>query len=296
MRQVPTLLPLLLVAIATAAIADDAQGQPRSQSTVGMPARLEQVVLPGPELEVKPIEDRRAPLVVRIAAVYPHGTDFRYDLVYYGLEPGRYDLRDSLRRKDGAALKDIPPLPVLVEPVLPPGQIEPHRPPLESSPWLGGYRWLAIAGGLVWFAGLLAIMLGGRRKRTRAEAVAARPLTLADRLQPLVNAAMAGTLGRGQEAELERLLIGYWRKRLVLERVEPARLIALLREHDQAGPLLRRLEDWLHRPPGEAAEPVDVAALLEPYRSIPADEPEAAGMDTASAAPAKTTLTGEAHR
>jgi hypothetical protein len=296
MRQVPTLLPLLLVAIATAVMADDAPGQPRSQSTVGMPARLEQVVLPGPELEVKPIEDRRAPLVVRIAAVYPHGTDFRYDLIYYGLEPGRYDLRDSLRRKDGAPLTGLPPLPVLVEPVLPPGQIEPHRPPLESSTWLGGYRWLAIAGGLVWFAGLLVIMLGGRRKRALAEAVAARPLTLADRLRPLVNAAMAGTLARGQEAELERLLIGYWRKRLALERVEPARLIALLREHDQAGPLLRRLEDWLHRPPGEAAQPVDVAALLEPYRTIPADEQETAGIDTSAAAPAKAKLTGEAQR
>ena len=25
---------------------------------------------------------------------YPHGSAFRYDIVYYGLEPGRYDLKD----------------------------------------------------------------------------------------------------------------------------------------------------------------------------------------------------------
>ena len=32
----------------------------------------------------------------------PTSEDHRYDLVYYGLEPGGYDLRDFLRRKDGS--------------------------------------------------------------------------------------------------------------------------------------------------------------------------------------------------
>jgi hypothetical protein len=107
---------------------------------------------------------------------------------------------------------------------------------------------------------------------------------MADRLRPLVDAAMAGSLGDRQKAELERLLIGYWRKRLGLERAEPSRIMAVLREHDEAGPLLRRLEDWLHRPPGESSGPADVAALLEPYRSIPAEDPEGSGMAAATAA------------
>jgi len=273
MGRVSMLMPLMLVAVAAAA---DDEPHSRSRSTVGMPAKLDQVVLPGPELEAKPIEDRRAPIVVRIADVYPHGTAFRYDIVYYALEPGRYDLRDWLRRKDGAPLKDIPALPVLVDPVLPPGQIEPHRPPAGASPWLGGYRWLVLAGGLAWFAGFVAIMLSGRRQRAMAAAAAARPVTLADRLRPLVDAAVAGRLAEGQKAELERLLIGYWRRRLGLEKAEPARVMAVLREHEDAGPLLRRLEDWLHRPPGEVPGPIDVAALLKPYQSIPADEPDAA--------------------
>ena len=102
-----------------------------------------------------------------------------------------------------------------------------------------------------------------------------RPVTLADRLRPLVDAAVAGNLTQGQHAELERLLIGYWRKRLELEKAAPAEFIGVLRNHDEAGPLLRRLEDWLHRP-GGAAEPVDVAALLKPYQTIVADPPEEA--------------------
>jgi hypothetical protein len=251
-----------------------------------MPAKLEQLVLPGPELEAKPIEDRRAPVVVRIAAVYPHGTAFRYDIVYYALEPGQFDLSNYLRRKDGSLAKDIPALRVVVDPVLPPGQIEPHRLALEASPAFGGYRALVIVAAIVWIAGLVGILLAGRRKRRLAEAESLRPLTLADRLRGLVERAMAGTLSPGQEAELERLLIGYWRKRLGLEHSEPAQFMAMLREHDEAGPLLRQLEDWLHRPPGESRARVDVAALLAPYQSIPAAEPDELPIDPGAASPA----------
>jgi hypothetical protein len=260
------------------------EAPPRATSTVGMPARIDQLVLPGPELEAQPIEDRRTPVVVRIAAAYPHGSAFRYDLSYYGLEPGRYDLKDYLRRKDGTPTKDLPSIPVVVEPVLPPGQVEPHPLVLERSPFLGGYRLVVLIGGILWSAGLLAILLLGRRRRADALAVASRPVTLADRLRPLVDAAMAGTLSDRQQAELERLLIGYWRRRLKLEHVPPARFMAALRDHEEAGPLIRQLEDWLHRPAGTAG-PIDVAALLRPYQSIPADASEAEDLATSAGSP-----------
>jgi hypothetical protein len=246
---------------------------PRPTTTVGMPAKIEQLVLPGTELEAKPIEDRRTPVVLRIVNSYAHGSAFRYDIVYYGLEPGEFDLKDSVRRKDGSPITDLPSIPVKIEPVLPPGQIEPHRLALAPSPYLGGYRLLLIAGALVWTAGLVAILLAGRRKRDQAILAAIKPVTLADRLKPLVEKALAGTLNQGQHAELERLLIGYWRKRLKLERCAPAEFMPLLRDHDEAGPLFLRLEDWLHRPAG-TAEPVDLSALLEPYQSVAADSLE----------------------
>jgi hypothetical protein len=234
-----------------------------------MPARIEQLVLPGTELEAKPIEDRRTPVILRIVNSYPHGSAFRYDIVYYGLEPGEFDLKDSVRRKDGSPITNLPSISIKIEPVLPPGQIEPHRLSLAPSPFLGGYRLLLIAGGLIWAAGLAAILLAGRRKRGQAVNNAIKPLTLADRLRPLVAKALAGTLNQGQHAELERLLIGYWRKRLKLEQCAPAEFIPLLRNHEEAGPLLRSLEDWLHRPAG-TAEPVDLSALLEPYQTVAA--------------------------
>jgi hypothetical protein len=235
-----------------------------------MSGKLEQVVLPGPELEAKPLEDRHAPFVLRIAAAYQHGSAYRYDLVYYGLEPGRYDLRDYLRRKDGSATGDLPPIPVQVDRVLPPGQVEPHPLGLERAPWLGGYRLILAIGGSIWVAGLAAILLLGRRKPSEAEAESARPLHLADRLRPLVDAALSGTLDKGRHAELERLLYGYWRKRLRLEQASPAAAIRQMRDHPEAGALLRKLEEWLHKPGSEVAA-VDVESLLRPYQGLRAD-------------------------
>ncbi len=263
---------VILLACAPAAVADG--------PTVGMPARIDQLVLPGPELEAKPLEGRGTPVVVRIAGVYPHGTAFRYDLVYYGLEPGTFDLKDYLRRKDGSSTADLPRIPVTVRALLPPGQVEPHRPERRPPPRLGGYRMLLWLGGLAWAAGLVAIVLAGRRRRAGAMAEADRPATLADRLRPLVERAVAGDLGEGQHAELERLLIGYWRRRLGLEDADPA-----AGDRGDATSTRRRAlcsgssRTWLHRP-GEAGR-VDVAALLAPYRDIPADAfegtPEASG-------------------
>ncbi len=160
------LLVIALVA-APAAHADDAP--PASKSTVGMPARIEQRVLPGSELEVRPIDDRRAPVVLRILGVYPHGTAFRYDFVYYGLDPGKYDLKNLLRRKDGSTTAGLPPIPVLIEPLLPPGQLEPHSLSFSESPWLGGYRLFVLLSGLAWLVGLAAILLFRPRKTRRFE-------------------------------------------------------------------------------------------------------------------------------
>ena len=255
--------PRLAIGLAWAA-GGEASAEPRSTSTVGMPAKIEQLVLPGTELEVKPLEDRRAPVVVRITAVYPHGSAFRYDLSLLRPGAGRVRPKHQLRRKDGSPSGDLPSIPVKVDPVLPPGQVEPHR---------AGTRAFSIARGLSparWRSAARSGARGWRRsccsaaaRRSRRRPQASRPVTLADRLRPLVDAAVAGKLEQGQHAELERLLIGYWRKRLGLEQARPAEAIAAMRQHPEAGPLLRRLEEWLHRP-GDKAEPVDVAGCSAP--------------------------------
>ncbi|MBV9125048.1 MAG: hypothetical protein JO112_16965 [Planctomycetes bacterium] len=246
------------------------------RTTVGMPAQIDQVVLPGPELEVRPLEDPRTPVILRIVNAYRHGTSYRYDLVYYGLEPGTFDLRDFVRRKDGSPATGLPPLRVVVLPVLPPGQVQPNALAIQPSPRLGGYRLALIAGGLVWGAGLIGFLLAGRRRRKDARVAGQPAQTVADRLRPLVESALAGRLSRPQEAELERTLLAFWRRRLGLEDKAPAEAMAVLRTHPEASALVRGLEAWLHRP--GPPEELDVAALLRPYQDVPAEEAGAVGV------------------
>lgn len=271
-------LGALLVAFAprTGAATDSASPESRSttvdsrSATVGMSARIDQLRLPGTELEVVPIKEEHPPLVLRIAGAFPHGSEYRYDLVYYGLEPGRHDLGRFLRRKDGGSTADLPAIEVEITPVLPPGQVLPNALEPRGTPPLGGYRALLIVAGVLWLAGLLAILFWGRSRRRRQGSAAQAPRTLADRLRPLVEKAIAGKLERGRAAELERTLLAYWRRRLQLDDLRAADAIVALREHGEAGRLLEQLDRWLHRPGNDSSD-VDIAALLAPYRDLPED-------------------------
>ena len=254
----------IVAGFAPRSTAGDAPALPAS--TVGMPVEIKQLVLPGSELEAAPISDKSL-VVIRVDQVFPHGTARRYDLVCYALEPGEYDLREFLRRKDGSATDDLPSLKFQVASLLPAGQIEPHALSFASLPWLGGYRLLMIVGGAIWIAGLAWLVIPRRKKGARGEERNEAPaLSLADRLQPLVTEAMAGRLPPAKLAELERALVSYWRRRLGLDDLAPAEAIARLRAHPGASPLVTQLEAWLHRPAGHEA--VDVGKLLEPYRNI----------------------------
>ncbi|QDV37508.1 hypothetical protein [Tautonia plasticadhaerens] len=270
-----------LAALCLASPGEAEDDPPLPGRSVGMPERIE-VILPGPELEAVPRDDRETPIVLRVVRVDPHGSRRRYELEFLGLEPGEYDLTDYLRRKDRSSTADLAPIPVSIRSVLPPGQVEPNAPSRRPTPRPWGYRALVLAVAILWLAGLAYLLFGGRRRRVSASPVAVRPRTLAERLRPLVEGASRGDLDPAGRAELERLLIGYWRRRAGLEGIDPARAVAILREHDEAGPVFRSLEDWLHRPPGPSQENIDIIELLKPYRDLPADTLEPVGSPDAA--------------
>ncbi len=232
--------------------------------TVGMEGKVE-VTLPGTALEARPVESK-ARLIVRIAETRPRGDSIWYDLRYIGLVPGPYDLRTNLVRLDGSATSALPPIPVTVAPLLPKehdGQLIDQTP--SGLGRLAGYRAVMIAAGVVW-AVFLIPLVWRHRKKAALVAPPPREPTLADRLRPLVEQAAAGKLNSDGQAQLERLLLNYWRDRLNLGALDMAAAIAKLREHAEAGELLRALEGWLHRPPGGGV--VDVSKVLEPYRNL----------------------------
>ena len=245
-------------------VAQEPVGGVRATAPVGVRGQVAEVVLPK-GLEVRPLE-RGEPLLLRIVTSSPHGTLERYDLEFQGFEPGGYDLASYLRRPDGAPV-ELPEVRVEITSSLPPGQVEPSELETATPPRIGGYVIaLWVLGGL-WVVGLGVILFGFRKRRV-ATAIADAPprRTLAERLRPMVEAAMRGDLEDDRKAELERLLIAHWDRRLGLQGRPASEALATLREHPEAGPLVRQLEEWLHRP--GRGEAVDVEALLAPYREV----------------------------
>lgn len=229
---------------------------------IGMSSRIEGVVLPGGELEPKPV-DAKSPLILRITHVWPHGTDKRYDFEFYALDPGEYDLAGLLQRKDGTPAGELPAIRVRASTALPAGQIKPHSPQPGDLPSVGGYTKLLWVGGIVWALGLVAILASGRRKRM-GEVARRKPLSMAEELRPLLEAARARSLSSSERSQLEMRLVAFWRQRLGLDREDPVRALAQLKHDERAGALLRAVELWLHAP-GSQAE-IDIESLLAPYR------------------------------
>jgi hypothetical protein len=237
--------------------------------SVGLPAKIEELVLPGTELRVKPITDRRTPMIVRILAIEPHGTAKRYTLEYTGFEPGQFDLRPFLERKDGSTTNDLPEIPVRIFALREKGQILPNQLESRNSPFVGGYWILLTLLTLLWLVGLCLILFVGRKKKSKDTTIVT-PRSLADKLRPLIEAAVSGKAATTTLADLERSLIVYWSRRLELAQLKPIEAMAQLRQHAEAGPLLKQLEQWLHQPSSRGAN-VDVGTLLAPYANLPVD-------------------------
>jgi hypothetical protein len=238
---------------------------PNQTATVGFPGRIEQLVLPGSELMARPIEDRQQPVVVRIENTFPHGSNFRYDLSFVGLEPGTFDLREYLVRKDGTSTENLPSIPVTVNSVIPAGAVRPNE--LASAPTGFGsyYVTTILVLGMLWLFGLLALLFGRRVKEQELQRQK-RVVTVAERLKPLVQRAALGQLNRGERAELERILIQFWRDRLNVKELPADKLIKYLKQHEEAGVLLRQLETWLHDP--RSVGDRDVGEFLKPYEQM----------------------------
>ena len=234
--------------------------------TVGFPSQIIGLILPAPGVIAKPLEDRTQPLVVRILERYPHGSDFRYDIEYYGLEPGLFNLADYLICEDSQASEHLPEVLLKIVSTKKTNDFPvPEELPTKDATFWHAYQPMLIAAGILWVIGLFAILLVGRPRRTRA-AEAARPRSVADRLRPLVQRAADGTLDDTGKAELERTLEAFWRQKLNLGSMSANDLRQTLRQHPEAQIMLDQFDAWLYRP-GESNQ-VDLEQLLAPYQSL----------------------------
>lgn len=233
------------------------------------------VVLPRADYQPRPLDDRTE-LILRIERVTAVASNqHRYDFFYMGLEPGAYKLADFLIRPDGSRPDELGDLRIQVRALLPEehdGKLNAYTP--RPFPFIGGYRAFLVVLGIIWIGGIAAYVFLTRKKRVVTVPIAAPPApSFAERLRPLVERAAAGTLSVGEQANLERLLLGFWREKLSLSELRIAEAVIKLKGHAEAGELLRALERWLHRPGGATRE--EVVKVLEPYRRVPAPPLEA---------------------
>lgn len=246
------------------------QSEPVARTSVGMRVRIEEQPIAGPRLRAKPVADPgRADAIVRVLNVFPHGSGWRYNLEVTPLVEGTLNLASLLEPAEAGATWDPPTLEIEVEALLPADMVEPNELEVPAPDGVGGYGTGMTVLGILWAAGLVALMTVGRRRQDAAKSAGPEaPLTLADRLAPLVERARSGDLDTAQQAELERLLLAHWRDRRNLSATPVAEAVASLRADEEAGPLFLQLERWLHRP-GSEGDAVDLEALLAPYRGTP---------------------------
>ena len=234
--------------------------------TVGMSGTIQQIVLPGTELVPKKVDPRATPIAIRIDNVFPHGDRYRYDLTWFGLEPGEHNLVDYLERKDGSSTADIPVIQVQVDSVLPPDRLKPNEVSEGLLASLGGYQAALFAAGVIWLAGLILILNLGRKKDADLSVDGSRTeVTELDRIQQLLMTALeSGELSAEDKAALDTGIFNFWREQrsLTLESMESA--IAKLRRDEEAGPLLQGIERWFYSttPPTSS----EIPQLLAPMK------------------------------
>ena len=229
----------------------------------------------GKGLRSKTQRDSDAPIWIRLVA---SAKDLHhYEAKFLGTVEGVYDLRLLMEHVDGSDVTDMAPIQVRILSTLP----KDHRSDLfevaEFKPsFFGGYRLAIVLVSLAWLSiPLVAFIRRSLRTVPPVElAVVECPLSFADQLQPLIEAAASRTLSIPEKGRLELLLLHYWRERATPQSIDIASAIRGLRSHPEAGRLVTTVERWLHQSDSLEAEsdrsPDAIVELLKPYRSLAA--------------------------
>ena len=254
--MIKALLFLLLATLSSSA---------QTKAPLGFPTKVTDLYIPGSKIEIIPRTNNESSLVIRMLEIKPAADGFRYDLEIYALDPGTHRIADFLRYADDRTpvknvdatfeVTTIHPLDTLPKPS-DPEPVEPAK--------LGGYKTVIILLGILWALVFLAILF--YRKKQVADFVAENPPpTLHEKLQVLVSAASQGELTDQEQANLERLILGHWKRKIPeIGSLLPARALVELRNHPEASPLILKLEEWLHAPNPDLSRE-EILPLLRPY-------------------------------
>lgn len=247
---------------------------PLSQSSVGIEGHFH-FKWSGEALEVAPIPED-SPVLVRIAAVTmdtQNNNQANYDIRWLALLPGDHDLSVFFRHGENRPA-DLPAMMVNADSLLG----SDHEGNLANlpgtlSPVIDFPAWVLWAVAGFWLVLPLIILIVLRWMRPPPPPpVVEVVLTIADKLRPYVDQALAGDLNSEGKAALERLLLAFWRDDLNLGSFRHAEALQAMRRHEVAGELIVTIEHWLHSGKETNADTEEVEKLLQPYKSMAADK------------------------
>jgi len=256
----------------------------KNEPSVGAPARIT-LSLNRPDYTATP-DDDSAPMWVHIEKIEPkEDGSFLYHLSYAGMESGIFNLTDYLQKSAAERLSE-PVTSVGVRSAIPEdalydfGDMAASAPPkvfpysktvgLLGALWLGWGLWLVRQRKL-----LGTEPAEGAPSQTNAtqDAIDAgkgqtpHQQKLSDVLRPLVQKAALKTISTKEKALLEHILFLYWGKKLELDHLDDAEQLRRILDHEEAGELLRTVEQWLYQP-AAAISAEAISDTLEPYMQL----------------------------
>jgi hypothetical protein len=249
-------MALLLVLVAVGAFVFF-RSQREPEVTVGVEGQRT-IEIAGPQLSAAPFTPGDA-LAVRIAAVHPTATGYRYDLRYMAFGPGEHDIGKSLAGPDGKPPASQPEFAVTIKALIPEDYSgELYATPNSAINLHTNYRLLMTLAWGLWALLLIPLVWYGRDWSSHKKALPPEP-SVTERLRALLQQANSNELTAKEQADLEQLLIAFWSQRLNLSEQRLNETIHELRSHPQAGPQWNSVEHWLH---SSAAHTNGIAAKL----------------------------------
>jgi hypothetical protein len=246
-----TALVLLVAVVAVAVAVYWMLREPDSGSKVPeVPLGVEHAVTitySGPELIVKPYKFG-VPVNLRIANITEIDGARTYDVRYMLNTGGEFDITKFLGAKDGSALDDLPQFKVIGLEYMS-QQMDQRIEQVEETGidiWHYYYECLG-AIIILWVIWLLLLIFWGREKPERiAEPAPAE--TFYDKLRGFLNQIDQKSIDEKGKAQLEMLLINWWRDQLGYTELEMHQVMRQIGNDAASASAFNLVQQWLHNP------------------------------------------------
>jgi hypothetical protein len=221
----------------------------------------------GPELIVQPYRFG-VPVNLRIARVIENDGLRTYDIRYMLNTAGEFDICKYLAAKDGSQLTDLPAFKVLGLGHLSQNMDQRIQEVETMGIDIWHYYYECIAAVItLWLIWLLLLIFYGREKpELPEEAVPVE--TFYDVLSAYLAKLEDKTLDDKGKAQLEMLLINWWREQLGYGDLEMHEVVRRIGRDSSAAPAFHAIQQWLHNPRNSVGTD-ELLASLRPYSVKP---------------------------